>query len=87
MDLSFLVQYAIPVIVGICLCVGYVIKVSFPKIENKYIPCIMAILGCALNIWIVGGFSPDIILGGMFSGLASTGLHQLFVNIILYHQF
>lgn len=26
MDLSFISEYAVPVIVGICLCVGYVIK-------------------------------------------------------------
>lgn len=82
MDLTFLSDYVVLVIVGICLCVGYVIKVSFTKIDNKYIPLIMAILGCALNIWIVGGISPDVILGGMFSGLASTGAHQLFVTLI-----
>ena len=81
-DLSFLTQFAVPAIIGICLCVGYVIKVSFPKIENKYIPCIMAILGCILNVWIMGNITPNVLLGGMFSGLASTGLHQAFKNLI-----
>ena len=28
------------------------------------------------------GVSPEIILGGLFSGLASTGLHQLFKQFI-----
>lgn len=82
MDLTFLNDYVVLVIVGICLCIGYVIKVSFTRIDNKYIPCIMALLGCALNIWIAGGISPEVILGGLFSGLASTGLHQVFVNLI-----
>lgn len=82
LDLNVLNDYLVVVVVGICLCVGYVIKVSFTKIDNKYIPCIMALLGCALNIWIAGGISPDVILGGLFSGLASTGLHQVFVNLI-----
>lgn len=82
LDLNILNDYLVIVVVGICLCVGYVIKVSFTKIDNKYIPCIMALLGCALNIWIAGGISPDVILGGLFSGLASTGLHQVFVNLI-----
>lgn len=82
LDLNVLNDYLVIVVVGICLCVGYVIKVSFTKIDNKYIPCIMALLGCALNIWIAGGVSPDVILGGLFSGLASTGLHQVFVNLI-----
>lgn len=82
MDLTFLSDYVVLVIVGICVCVGYVLKNSFPKLNNRYIPLIMALLGCALNIWIVGGISPDVILGGMFSGLASTGAHQLFVTLI-----
>ena len=82
MDLTFLNDYVVLVIVGICLCIGYVIKVSFTRIDNKYIPCIMALLGCALNIWIAGGISPEVILGGLFCGLASTGLHQVFVNLL-----
>ena len=82
MDLNFLNDYLVLVVLGICLCVGYVLKNSFPKLDNKYIPLIMAILGCSLNIWIVGGISPDVILGGMFSGLSSTGLHQVFKSLI-----
>ena len=42
----------------------------------------MAILGVVLNIWIVKGISPDILLAGMISELSSTGLHQAFKNII-----
>ncbi|WP_018590441.1 phage holin family protein [Terrisporobacter glycolicus] len=82
MDLTFLNDYVVLVIVGICVCVGYVLKNSFPSLENKYIPLIMAILGVVLNVWIVKIISPDVILGGMFSDLASTGLHQLFVTLI-----
>lgn len=82
MNLDFIFNYIVLVIVGICVCVGYVIKTSFPKVADKYIPLIMAILGTMLNIWITGSFEPDVILGGMFSGLASTGLHQVFKQII-----
>ena len=82
MEINFLNNYAVPVIVGICLCVGYVIKTSFSSIDNKYIPLIMAILGVALNIWINMNVTPEIILAGMFSGLASTGLHQAFKQLI-----
>lgn len=83
MDISFLTEYAVPIIVGICLCIGYVIKniVTSEKV-NKYIPLIMAILGVGLNIWINMDFTPAILLGGLISGLASTGLHQAFKNII-----
>lgn len=52
MDLTFLSEYCIPVIVGICLCIGYVIKTSIPKVDNSLIPMIMAILGLLINIWI-----------------------------------
>lgn len=82
MDLSFLTDYLVLVILGICLCVGYVIKTSITKVDNKYIPMIMAILGVVLNVWMNMSFTPDILLGGLFSGLASTGLHQLFTQLI-----
>ncbi len=82
MDLSFLAEYCIPVIVGICLCVGYVIKTSIPKVDNSLIPMILSILGLLINIWINHTLNPSVVLGGLFSGLASTGLHQMFKNLI-----
>lgn len=82
-NITFLTEYAVPIIVGICLCIGYVIKnIVTSENVNKYIPLIMAILGVALNIWINMNFTPAILLGGLISGLASTGLHQAFKNII-----
>lgn len=83
MDLGFLVDYAIPIIVGICLCVGYMLKnmVKTDKINN-YIPLIMGILGVVLNIWINFEFTPIILLGGLVSGLASTGCYEAFKNLI-----
>lgn len=80
--IEFLNDYVILLILGICLCVGYVIKTSVPKLDNKYIPLIMAVLGVALNAWINMSFSPEILLGGLFSGLSSTGLHQAFKQLI-----
>ena len=83
MDLTFLANFAVPIIVGVCLCVGYVIKnVITSDTINKYIPLIMAVLGVVLNIWINMSFTPEILLGGMFSGLASTGLHEAFKQLI-----
>lgn len=49
---------------------------------NSFIPLIMAVLGVLLNTWINRAFTPEVLLGGLFSGLASTGLHQVFKNII-----
>ena len=82
MDITFLNEYFIPVIVGICLCVGYVIKTSIPKVNNSLIPMILSIIGLSVNIWINHTLNPSIVLGGLFSGLASTGLHQMFKNLI-----
>ena len=81
-DLSFLTSYAVPVVIGICLCIGYVVKTSLTFIKNKYIPLIMAIVGILLSIWINRSIDPNIILSGMFSGLASTGFYEMFRNII-----
>ena len=83
MDLTFLTDYAVPIIVGICLCVGYVLKnIVTTDTVNKYIPLIMAILGIAINTWINMTFTPEILLAGMFSGLASTGLYEAFKQVI-----
>ena len=82
MQINFLNNYAVPTIIGICLCTGYVIKNSLPSIKNRYIPLIMVTIGIILNIWINKSITPDILLAGMFSGLSSTGLHQTFKNIL-----
>lgn len=84
MDISVLTQYISIVVVGICLCVGYIIKNSLDFIPNKYIPLIMGILGLIINILIniSNGITAEIVLGGLFSGLASTGLYEMFKNLI-----
>lgn len=84
MDISVLTQYVSIVVVGICLCVGYIIKNSLDFIPNKYIPLIMGVLGLIINILInlSTGINAEVILGGLFSGLASTGLYEMFKNLI-----
>ena len=83
MDLSGLTQYLSLVVMGICLCVGYVIKNSLDFIPNKYIPAIMLVLGTIINVLMnLSGISAEVILTGMLSGLASTGLYEMFKNFI-----
>ena len=83
MDLSVLTQYISIIVVGICLCVGYVIKNSLDFIPNKYIPLIMLVLGTVINVLMnLTGINAEVILTGMFSGLASTGLYEMFKNLI-----
>ena len=53
MDIGYLTKYAVPLIVGICLCVGYIIKNMIPSDKiNRFIPLIMGILGVVLNVWV-----------------------------------
>ena len=83
MDIGFLTEYAIPLIVGICLCVGYIIKNLVPSDGiNRFIPLIMGVLGVLLNFCVNQHFTAEVLLGGLFSGLASTGLYELFRNLI-----
>lgn len=83
MDISVLNEFLSVIVVGICLCVGYVIKHSLDFIPNKYIPLIMLILGTITNVLMnIGHIDATVILTGMFSGLASTGLHQVFSKLI-----
>lgn len=82
--MDFLNDYLVLIVIGICLCVGYVIKHFVPTENvNKFIPLIMAVLGVLLNMWLNAfAFTPEILLGGLASGLASTGMHQLFKQFI-----
>lgn len=83
MDMSMLNNYLVLIVVGICLCVGYVIKHSLDFIPNKYIPLIMLVLGTIVNVLInLSNINAEVILAGMLSGLSSTGLHQVFSKFI-----
>lgn len=83
MDITFLTEYAVPLIIGICLCIGYILKNLIPTDKvDRFIPLIMGILGIVINIWLNMAFTPTILLGGVLSGLASTGLHQVFKQFI-----
>ena len=84
LDLTVLTQFLDLVVVGICLCVGYMIKTGFDNIPNKYIPVIVGVLGLIIKVLmsLQTGINADVVLSGLFSGLASTGLYEAFKNII-----
>lgn len=83
MDLAYLTEYINVITLGICLCVGYAIKTSITIIPNKYIPLIMLILGTTISVLTnLDNITSAIILQGMVSGLASTGLYETFRNLI-----
>lgn len=80
----FLNESLVLMIVAVCLCIGFIIKNIIPADKvNRFIPLIVAVLGVILNIWYSGWtITPDVLLGGLVSGLASTGLHQVFKQFI-----
>lgn len=84
MDLGFLTDYYVPVVLVACLIVGYCIKHIkwLDNISNDYIPSILAILGAVLACVANSTVDLNTIVYGAFSGLASTGLHQAFTKII-----
>ena len=84
MNLGILTDYYVPVVVVACLIVGYCIKHIkwLDKISNEYIPSILAILGAVLACVANSTIDLNTIVYGAFSGLASTGLHQAFTEII-----
>lgn len=81
--MDFLNEFMIPVIMGICLCVGYIVKKWVKDVDNKYIPTLCAVLGILVAFWINwGNITPEVVLMGLASGLASTGLHQAFTQML-----
>lgn len=83
MDLKFITDNFVPVIVVACVLVGYIIKTTptFAKVANNYIPLIVTLLGAVLGA-VINGVSIEAIVYGAVSGLASTGLHQLFAQVL-----
>lgn len=79
--LEMMNQYVVPVTIAFCLVIGQLIK-QFPRINNRYIPVIVAIFGLFFNIWTNDfNVTPIVVLQGLASGLASTGAFELVKNV------
>lgn len=79
-DLTIINEMLIPTIIICSLVVGFILKKWLPT-DNKYIPTFLVILGGILG-GVISGFNIESITAGMLSGLASTGLHQLFTQYL-----
>lgn len=76
--MEFLNEFMLPVVLGICLCVGFVVKKWIKDVDNKYIPTICAVLGIVLAVWISDwAITPQVILSGLVSGLSATGSFEM----------
>ena len=69
-----------PTVVCFCLVVGFAVKHLLPGVSNRIIPTVVVLVGIFVAWWISGwtAVTPALLLSGALSGLASTGLHQLF---------
>lgn len=81
MNLEFLTNLYIPLVIAVCLTVGYLMKKFLPT-DNKYIPLTVTVLGAVLGCIDAHAITLVAIASGMISGLASTGLHQIFKQIL-----
>lgn len=83
MNLDFILDKYVPVIMVATLTIGYIIKETpaLKKVANAYIPLIVTITGALLGI-LVSGLSVESLVYGAVSGLASTGLHQAFTQLL-----
>ena len=86
MDISFLLEMINPVILGICLLVGYTLKTAFDGFPNRFIPLTALCLGTILAVvmHLGSGIPLQVVLGGMISGLASTGLYEMLRNLLKF---
>ena len=81
MNLEFISNYFVPVVMVGCLVTGYICKKWINDLDNKYIPTIVAIEGAILNV-LVNNLDLESIVYGAVCGLASTGLHQAFTRLV-----
>lgn len=82
MDLTYITGMYIPLVVTACLIIGCIMKKWISDVDNKWIPTICCAAGALLACTAQQKFSVDIIVAGAVSGLASTGLHQAFRQLI-----
>ena len=81
MDLNYIVDMYIPIVMVICICVGFVMHKFLPT-DNKWIPLTLMILGGIIASIHASHVTVEVVGAGMVTGLASTGLHQVFAQLI-----
>lgn len=82
--MEFLNDYISIIAVVASLCIGYIVKNVIPNDSvNKFIPAISALTGVFILLWDAGWVAtPQLIVAGMLSGLAATGMYEQFKNVI-----
>ncbi len=81
-DMNFFEGFYLPMVVAFCLILGFILKKWISDESNKYIPTILVIVGAVLGCFVEKQITVESICYGAFSGLASTGMHQVFKQFI-----
>ena len=81
-NLQFLSELYVPVVMAICLSAGYILKHWTKYVNNRIIPTVLAVLGAVCACIYQKNVTLEAIASGAVTGLASTGLHQLFKQMI-----
>lgn len=83
MDVTEIFGYIQVIPMGVALCIGFIIKYAVPSDTiNRFIPVISACIGVLVSWWVAASMTPEILLGGLVSGLAATGLYEAFRQFI-----
>ncbi len=76
MNIDFLADYIVLVAFGVCICIGWILK-QWKVIPNNIIVPVLAIIGIVINMWSNDwNITPEILLGGMASGIAASGAYE-----------
>ena len=82
--MDFITEYISLIGLVGALAVGFIVKNLIPNEGiNRFIPLIAAVVGLVICLWDAGWVAtPQVVVSGMISGLASTGLYEAFKNLI-----
>lgn len=81
-DMAIFGDMIVPTVVAACLILGFILKKWVNDLDNKWIPTVLTAFGAVLACAVKSDVSAEVIISGAFSGLASTGLHQAFKQLI-----
>lgn len=81
-NLQFISELYVPIVMAICLAVGYILKHWTNDEKHRIIPTVLAILGAVCACIYEKGISLEAVASGAVTGLASTGVHQVFKQMI-----
>lgn len=79
--IDFISELYVPIVIAGCLVLGYIMKYFLPT-NNKFIPIVLAVAGAIIACVYGHTCNIETIIAGAVSGLASTGFHQAFKQLI-----